>query len=369
MSIVQKIKRFYRYTTIYGFNRTLIKSFGHLRLNIPIWLYFAFPRYLRTGKKVGIIGCGHHSFSSISYFIISNSNAKLLWAYDTNINSSKSLSKNFGIKYWELKQIKDLETNLVYIVSNHSTHTKYAIEYLKKGCDVYIEKPISINENQLKELSEVVESSENHVYVGYNRPHSPAIKLVKKTVENSNTPFTLSAYIIGHMLNKDHWYRDPKEGTRIVSNAGHWIDLATHIMFWKEDIPKRLHISIAYSNSNTPSDNISINITTSNNDLISIVFSTRNEPYEGVNETINFQQDNINAKIDDFRKIKIWNKDKILNKKFYPKNNGHKEAVLQPLSKIEPRKWKEIKISTQLMLFIEKMVQNLDSEGIFEIRN
>ena len=103
--------------------------------------------------------------------------------------------------------------------------------------------------------------------------------------------------------------------------------------------------------------------------MISIVFSTRNEPYEGVNETINFQQDNINAKIDDFRKIKIWNKDKIINKKFYPKNNGHKKAVLQPFSKIKPRKWKEIKISTQLMLFIEKMVQNLDSEGIFEITN
>ena len=120
MSIVQKIKRFYRYTTIYGFNRTLIKSFGHLRLNIPIWLYFAFPRYLRTGKKVGIIGCGHHSFSSISYFIISNSNAKLLWAYDTNINSSKSLSKNFGIKFKNTECIKTfIQSFLNLIISKN----------------------------------------------------------------------------------------------------------------------------------------------------------------------------------------------------------------------------------------------------------
>ena len=103
--------------------------------------------------------------------------------------------------------------------------------------------------------------------------------------------------------------------------------------------------------------------------MISIVFSTRNEPYEGVNETINFQQDNINAKIDDFRKVKIWKKDKIIKKSYFPKNNGHKTAVLQPFSGIEPRRWDEIKLSTELMLFIEKMVQNLECEGIFEIRN
>ena len=98
---------------------------------------------------------------------------------------------------------------------------------------------------------------------------------------------------------------------------------------------------------------------------ISIIFSTRNEPYEGVNETINYQQDNINAKIDDFRSIKIWKDNKVIKKNYFPKNNGHKEGVLQPFSNDKIRLWKEIKASTELMLFIEKMVQNLEEKGIF----
>lgn len=369
MSIYKKIARFYRYVTIYGLNHTIIKACGHLRLNIPIWPYFSFPRYFRGGKKIGIVGCGHHSYSSIAYFLTSYTNAKLLWAYDINLDAAKSLAYNFGIKYSELDKIEKINTELVYIVSNHSTHSDYAIEYLKKGCDVFIEKPISINQSELKKLSEAVALSNNNVYVGYNRPHSPAIKLIKQEISDFSGAFTLSTYVIGHMLNDDHWYRDPKEGTRIVSNAGHWIDLAVHMLFWKKNIPEELKINISYSNIKTPSDNISICMTSSNGDLISIIFSTRNEPYEGVNETINFQQDNINAKIDDFRSIKIWKDNKVIKKNYFPKNSGHKEGVLQPFSKVESRRWEEIKLSTELMLYIEKMVQCLDTEGIFEIRN
>lgn len=368
INIFRKIARFFRYVGIYGINRTAIKAFGHLRLNYPIWLYFAFPRYFRSGQKIGIIGCGHHSYSSIAYFLTSFSNAKLLWAYDINPNMAKSLSSNFGIKYRELEEVEKIDVDLVYIVSNHSTHSDYAIKYLKKGCDVYIEKPISINPLQLKQLSEAVVESNHNVYVGYNRPHSPAIKLIKQQISDFNSAFTLSTYVIGHMLNDDHWYRDPKEGTRIVSNAGHWIDLAIHMLYWKKNIPEELKIKISYSNVKTPSDNLSISMTSSNGDLISIIFSTRNEPYEGVNETINYQQGNVNAKIDDFRSIKIWKNEKIIKKNFFPKNNGHKEGVLQPFSNDKIRPWEEIKVSTELMLYIENMVQNLKQEGIFTFK-
>lgn len=367
MKKYRQIARFLRYIRIYGLNRTLIKSLGHLRLKLPMWVYFSFPRYFRYDKKVGLIGCGHHSFSSISYFLISNTNAKLLWAYDIDLKAAKSLSYNFGIKYWELDKIKTLNTDLVYIVSNHATHTDYAIEYLNKGSDVYIEKPICINDSQLKKLSQAVENSDNNVYVGYNRPHSPAIKLLKSNIDDFSKPFTLSTYVIGHMLDDSHWYRDPKEGTRIVSNLGHWIDLTIHMLFWKKNIPEELNIKISFSDTTTPSDNISISIVSSDSDLISIIFSTRNEPYEGVNETINYQQGNVNTKIDDFRSIKIWKDSKIISKNFFPKNNGHKAAVLQPFLS-NKRQWKEIKTSTELMLFIEKMVQNLDEKGTFTIK-
>ena len=36
-----------------------------------------------------------------------------------------------------------------------------------------------------------------------------------------------------------------------------------------------------------------------------MIFSTRGEPFDGVNETLNIQQGELIAKIDDFQRMKI----------------------------------------------------------------
>ena len=103
--MIKNIYRFLRYCKIYGFNRTLIKSLGHLRISAPFWIYFSFPKYLRKGKKVGLIGCGHHAYSSLAYYITNQTNYKILWAYDIDEKASSSLCKNYGIKYNDLQNV------------------------------------------------------------------------------------------------------------------------------------------------------------------------------------------------------------------------------------------------------------------------
>lgn len=353
-----KIKKVFRYISIYGISRTLTKIVGRMRLNIPFWIFLSFPNYLKNGKTIGFIGCGHQTYSSLAFFLTTSTNFKIIWAYDINKNALDSMTKAYGIK--NLNITGDLVNNevpdIVYIASNHATHTQYAIDYINQGCDVYIEKPISINNEQFSLLSDAISASSSNIYVGYNRPFSKAIKLLKSHVVNFDHPFTLNCFVIGHLIPDDHWYRDPKEGSRIVSNLGHWIDLFVHIYFWSNRFPECLDVNICYANENQPSDNISVNIVSPQNDLITLVFSTRNEPFEGVNETINFQCGQVNAKINDFRQIEIWNEDKYINKKYFPKDNGHKQSALQPKFENTKRNWKELETSTRVMLFIEDMV-------------
>lgn len=352
------IKKALRYVTIYGMSRTLTKIVGRMRLNIPFWIILSFPNYYKKGKTVGFIGCGQQTYSSLAYFLTTSTNFKIIWAYDINQKAVESMTKAYGIKNHNVKGElnKNEVPDVVYIVSNHATHTQYAIEYINKGCDVFIEKPISINEEQFTLLSDAINSSKSNIYVGYNRPYSKAIQLLKSYVKDFNKPFTLNCFVIGHLIPENHWYRDPKEGSRIVSNLGHWIDLFVHIYYWSNRFPEYLDINICYSNENQPSDNVSVNIVSPQNDLISLVFSTRNEPFEGVNETINFQCGQVNAKINDFRKIEIWNEDKYMTKKYFPKDNGHKRCALQPKFENDKRDWNELSTSTRVMLFIEEMV-------------
>jgi len=365
------IKKVFRFISIYGISRTLTKVIARMRLNIPFWIFLSFPNYSKKGKTVGFIGCGQQTYSSLAYFITLFTNFKIIWAYDIDKKAVYSMNKAYGIKNQNSDgELKDyILPDIVYVASNHASHTDYAINYINKGCDVYIEKPISINKKQFSMLSDAVNSSRSNIYVGYNRPFSKAIRLLKNKTKGINKPFTLNCFVIGHLIPDDHWYRDPKEGSRIVSNLGHWIDLFVHIYYWNDNFPEHLDINVCYSNENQPSDNISVNIVSPQNDLISLVFSTRNDPFEGVNETINFQCGEINAKINDFRKIEIWNEDKYLIKKYFPKDNGHKGCAIQPKFENEKRDWKELETSTRVMLFIEEMVNSKINNKRFNFNN
>ncbi len=364
------LKKTLRYIGIYGIFRTLTKVLGRLRPKFKLWLLLKFPFYSRSGKRIGLIGCGHHAFSSLAYFLTASSNSRIVFALDIDEKASSSLATAYGAvdvgaEYTPNKKDVTLP-DLVYISSNHATHTDYAINFLQYGCDVFIEKPVSINTEQLDKLAQVVNQSGQAVYVGYNRPHSPAIKLVEKyTTHNKELPFTLSCFISGHFIPADHWYRDPSEGTRVVSNVGHWIDLASYMLFWAEEQPEFLDISVSYSDLNMPSDNIVVSMVSPRHDLITMTFTSRSEPFEGVNETINFQQGDVIAKIDDFRTTKIWKDDIYKKYRHWPKNNGHNSTVLQPFTSGKKRQWNEIEFSTRLMLHIEAMVLSQTKQNRF----
>ena len=352
------IKKVVRFVKIYGIFRTLTKVIGRVRPRFKFWLILKFPLYSTSGKKVGLVGCGHHAFSSIAYYLSTSTNAKIVFSLDIDPKASSSLAYAYNtIDIGDKYKISDSNNiDIAYISSNHATHTQYAIDFLERGCDVFIEKPIAINKQQLDLLSRAVRKTNKKIYVGYNRPHSPSIKIIKDNFIDNNTPITLSCFISGHFIPEDHWYRDPSEGTRIVSNLGHWIDLSVYILSWSNSFPKFLDVIISYSDLQLPSDNIGVSIVSSNHDLINITFTSRGEPFEGVREMINFQKDDVNVQIDDYRSTKIWKGSYFKKYKHWPKNNGHKSTVLQPFSNTLIRNWDEIELSTRLMLHIEEMV-------------
>lgn len=353
------LRKFLRYVWIYGLTRTIVKSIGRLNIYFPIWIFSYFKIPNKNKKNIAIIGCGQFSFSTITFFLSQSNKVCIKWCSDLNIEAAKLLSKSYGIKKILNKdEINYKNIDIVYIATSHSSHCEYAIESLKSNCDVYVEKPLVTSWEQFEKLKQVRDQAKKNIFIGYNRPFSPGIKKIKKFIKDYEQPFTLSCFISGHYLDKNHWYRSSDEGTRVCGNIGHWLDLAIHILFWRVTLVNYIDILISYSNIKTPSDNISISLTTSNNDLINITFSTRSEPFEGVGETINFQQDKLIAKIDDHRCTTIWHEEKKYKLKNRVKNVGHKNAIMQPFTNKKERHWKELNISTNLMLTVTDMVKN-----------
>lgn len=363
-----RMVKLFRFASIYGIRRSLTKSFGRLRINFPLSNIFS------SGKRyVSVIGCGQFSFSTICYFLQKNKGNIFLSCYDVNDKQSFSLKKFFNFKNVSASSdelINDNQLELLYIASNHYSHANYAVQGLNRRLTVYVEKPVAVNYDQFVELNRVIKSSNGKIFAGYNRPFSKAICFLKKmcnTASSNQNPFTINYFISGHLLSKDHWYRNPQEGTRICGNVGHWIDLTIHILSWRQ-LPGNIKVNIAYSDINEPDDNICITLTSDLNDLVTITLTSRCEPFEGINETINLQYRNVIAKIDDFRRLTVWQDEKLIRKNFYPKDVGHEKAIMQPFISNISRDWKEVELSTLLMLFITEMVVKKNTESVFDVK-
>lgn len=361
MSALAKLMRFSR---IYGPGRTFYKATARLRVRIPTL------SLRRKSKDIGVIGCGQFAYSTIGYFLRKAYGARIAACYDIDIKARDTFGRAFGVPARCASPVELLVTpglRTVFIASNHATHTPYAIQALARGVNVYIEKPIAVSRSQLITLLKASRFSNARMFAGYNRPYSAAIRELRERIRiDPAKGFTLQCFVVGHLLTKDHWYRHPEEGTRVCGNIGHWLDLMVHILSWR-GLPSRLDISVAYADTAEPDDNICISITSERGDIFSVMLSSRCEPFEGINESINIQHGETICKIDDFRQMTIWQGARIIRRKYWPKDVGHRLAVLQPFSGDKVREWHEVELSTLLMLHIADMVRARQRESSFSI--
>ncbi|MFN3665316.1 MAG: Gfo/Idh/MocA family protein [Sediminibacterium sp.] len=357
---LQKITRYFQ---VYGFSRTLIKVAGRTRKR---YLRYWFVKLqFRSRKNVSLIGCGQFGFSTISYFLLKQVGNCFLECYDIVPENQRSTASFWGYSEQPdtIKLISNNQCEIVFIASNHASHTAYAVEALNQNKLVYLEKPISVTYDQLRELLAAQKENPGNLFVGYNRPFSAAIRKLNGYIRDNKLPITLNCFIVGHFIEKDHWYRHPQEGTRICGNVGHWIDLAVNILYTRGVVPHTFSVDVSYSNPAESDDNISIALTTDYLDLINIVMTSRAEPFEGISEAIQFQSGTVIAKIDDFRRMDVWNDYRKRTYRFNPKDVGHKKAIYQPFDS-EKRNFDEVKISTVIMLEIADMVRNGEKRRI-----
>ncbi len=300
-SIFFKILKIWRFVWIHGFSRTLYKLIGRYRRlgrfisGLKIWKF--------RGQKynVGVIGCGQFAFATVGYFLGRSGRYRFARAYDPDVNALDSFCEFYRVGE-PVRRVEDFEysdLDVVYIASNHASHSEYAIQALRQGVSAYVEKPVSVNWDQFRALGAAVSEHRAEIFVGYNRPFSKAIETLKRLNAGVDSPFTLSCFVVGHFIESDHWYRDPAEGTRVCGNLGHWLDLSVHLLFTKA-LPEFLDIRLSVADREAPDDNLSVSITSSNGDLINLILTSRAEPFEGINETVSFNQDDLIATITDF---------------------------------------------------------------------
>jgi predicted dehydrogenase len=142
------------------------------------------------------------------------------------IGAKPSLAIAWDTSPWFREQDK---ADIVFVAGYHHTHTDLAIEAMRRGAAVLIEKPAATTYEQVVTLRKAMAQSKKPVNIGFHRRYLPFNDFLKKDLAvEQGQPIDYACIVFEEPLPALHWYTWPNSRTRLTSNGCHWID---HFLF------------------------------------------------------------------------------------------------------------------------------------------
>lgn len=360
MKLVFKV---FRYLLLYGLRRTLVKIL-YMADNdyfFPLlrWLMFAAP----SSERICVIGLGNHGFTLISFFVCVYGRKRISLVIDPSERAKRLTLSVLKGKHFnsvdEAISAGEFYGSIVYIASDHASHSEHVIRSVDRFDKIFVEKPLFVNQSQAVDFLKVLKAGAD-LYTGFNRPLAPLTSLLKDELEGD---FSVSMVINGHYLDDAHWYREDGQGTRVLGNLTHWLDLSLRL-FCAHNDNGTLSITIEKGSR----DDLSVCLTFDRK-KVDIIFSANCEPADGVEEFIFWNSSKSVGRILNFKSITLTRANQTRFSKIdLMKNVGHKSAILAPLLGL-PSEVHLAYLSSLLALKVEEMYISDVSSSVFEINS
>ena len=196
------------------------------------------------------------------------------------------------------------DINTLFIATRHDTHAKYVIDGLKNGKNVYVEKPLCLNVEELVEIQKLCAEKQKSVMIGFNRRFSPHAREIKKKLGSGKMSMIYRCN--AGSIPGDSWIQDIKVGGgRIIGEACHFIDFMAYICGSK---PVKVIASVMPDNQNL-NDTMNI-IVEFENGSSGVVAYYSNGSKAMHKEYFEVFSAGASATIDDFNETKIYTKGK-----------------------------------------------------------
>jgi len=316
-----------RYVRLYGAPRTLVKVRSQYHMdktyqNLPIARGGS-----GRGRHVAIIGSGKFAYAQVAYYLTKRFGPVVRAAMDINVNRAASLFERYDLDYYTADASRifaDPDIDLVYIASNHASHTEYAIEALRSGQHVHIEKPHVVSRDQLERLCRAMEESSSRVGLGFNRPRSPFGLEVQRALRTQSGPAMLNWFIAGHRIEPDHWYFSPSEGGRVLGNLCHWTDFLYQMVAPEARYP----ITIRPLRAEQSDCDIAVTYRFGDGTIAAITFSAKGHTFEGVRERFAAHRGDVLITLDDFETLRIDSGPRRRSRRLWYRDHGHEANIV-----------------------------------------
>lgn len=136
--------------------------------------------------RVCFIGCGRHSMESLQPAVALIPQIEYTAACDLIEERAKEAVRRFGAKRWYTdyeRMIDEESPDAVIIVGPPQMHEEVGISCLKKGLNVFMEKPPSLTLEGARRICEAMKASGRICMVGTHWRHMPVHRALKKISE------------------------------------------------------------------------------------------------------------------------------------------------------------------------------------------
>jgi len=273
--------------------------------------------------NISFIGAGSYAQGNLLPNIPSNEKVQRIGVLTNTGTTSKRVAEKFKFQFCATKEddIFDEKTNTIFIATRHDSHADYVIKGLMKSKNIFVEKPLCLNEEELVVIKEAQRKSGTALMVGFNRRFSPLSTIVKS--KYGNAPMSMIYRVNAGSIPADTWIQDMEiGGGRIIGEACHFIDYLT---FLNGSLPTKVSAQ-ALPDPNGLNDTVNIMIQFENGST-GIIAYYANGSKELPKEYIELFCLGSTAIISDFKELKIYGRGKATSKKLFNQNKGQQEMV------------------------------------------
>ena len=135
----------------------------------------------------------------------------------------------------------------VIVTTPDYTHADYIVESLRAGADVVVEKPLTIDAEGCRRITQAVHETGRNVVVTFNYRYSPRNSALKEIIQSGVIGKVTSvdfSWVLDTVHGADYfrrWHREKKNsGGLLIHKASHHFDL---VNWWIDDVPERVFAS------------------------------------------------------------------------------------------------------------------------------
>ena len=183
----------------------------------------------------GIIGCGDVTEKKSGPAFSKIEGSTVVAVMRRTASKAEDYARRHGIPRFYTDAtllINDADVNAVYIATPPDTHAEYAIQAMKAGKPVYVEKPMARNIAECEEMIRVSEETGQPLFVAYYRRRLPAYLKIKELIETNAIGTVKCLHVQLHLpLKSEETGPGKAPGWRVfpeISGGGHFHDLAAH---------------------------------------------------------------------------------------------------------------------------------------------